>query len=40
MHLRWEVYGVIGVITIQTVFVWLTYCMASGLCQIYFLKVP
>ncbi len=40
MNLKWEIWGVVGIIAIQSFFIWLVYCMSSEVCKIYFLQMP
>jgi hypothetical protein len=35
MHLKWEVWGVVGVIALQSLFIWLVYRLASETFRIY-----
>ena len=40
MHTGWEVWGIVGVIAFQSVFIWQVYRLASQVCMIYLLQFP
>ena len=40
MDVKWEVWGVVGVIALQSIFIWLVYYMAADICRIYFMTLP
>jgi len=39
MNLNWEVWGVVVVIAIQSIFIWLVYYMVADISRIYLMGV-
>lgn len=40
MHLRWEVWGIVGVIGAQTVCIWFVFRLAAEIARIYWMSYP